>query len=151
MRRGKRGKRRKVPNRPPLKTHEAARHDAVDETATVAAIVKEFNPARSENTSGDDRSSLDRKMVRWTLVVALAPCASAAIGGIGIYATLQVGSTSDETQRAAQRPWIKYDGLEIIEPLTFGGGLLKTRRKWRQIRAAMPGHFASIAGLVTPR
>jgi hypothetical protein len=36
---------------------------------------------------------------------------------------------TDETLRAAQRPWIRYEGIEILEPLSYGDGVAKTRVK----------------------
>jgi hypothetical protein len=114
-----------------VKRAKTTTHKASDETIVADAIAGQPNPVQSESISCDDRTEIDRKMMGWTAVVArwtrLLAIVTVVIGGIGIGATIWVGHQGDETQRAAQRPWMKYEGLEIIEPLTYADGVIKTK------------------------
>jgi len=57
---------------------------------------------------------------RWTRIVGIATGVTAFIALIGIAATVWVGLKSDETARAAQRPWMRFDEqTAIVAPLVF--------------------------------
>jgi hypothetical protein len=78
--------------------------------------------AASEHPSDESgRDETDRKMADWTEVVGRwtrrLTFATVAMGGIGIVATIWVGRLGDETQRAAQRPWMKFKSVELLEPI----------------------------------
>lgn len=89
-----------------------------------SAPPREINPSKPE-------ANVDQQMIEWTAAVGRwtrrLTMATVIVGGIGIGVTISIGHMSDETQRSAQRPWIKFSDIQLLEPIHCEGQMVKAK------------------------
>ena len=138
MGRGKRGRRRNqgrhpMPDKP--KTDQEQPDAGRDTPNAIAPLKTESQQPDSSQTTqrtteqAEPPRNFEKEMAdwtayvgKWTEMVGVAAGLSVLVGAVGICATIWFGNVADETARAAQRPWMRYEPLEIIAPLVYENG-----------------------------
>jgi hypothetical protein len=110
-----------TPNAIPSPKAESQQPDAPEATQGGA---EQTQPSRDLEKEMADWTAYVGK---WTRIVGVATALSVFVGSVGIVATIWFGQKADETARAAQRPWMRYDQVDVSAPLTFAITYEKTK------------------------
>jgi hypothetical protein len=136
-----RGQKRNKISRPAVdqnkshKQNSPAGHPAAAPTAPEPVVV---NTDARERIGGQEKSDADkanyealvaeytRSLRNWTKGLVFVGLVTAVV----LFLQWKTFEKSDDTARAAQRPWMKFDGLEITEPLSYEDKVAKTKVKF---------------------
>jgi len=128
MGRRNRGKPRSHQSRPALKADQDGATNAVASGTGVRSASSA--PPQGISNPNKPEANVDQ-MIAWTAVVGrwtrFLTIATVVVGVVGIGATIRIGYLSDETQRSAQRPWIKFSDIRLLEPIHCEGQMVKAK------------------------